>query len=207
VWARHLRLYVVDVIGEPGLSAPSRPPLGSDSYARWLDDVLAALALPRAAFVGESLGGWLALDYATRRPERVTRLALLAPGGVGRQKVGVLLTAVLLRPLGRRRVMLAMLGPEARNGLLDTAAGRFTLLVSEHFRYRMEPVPVFDDDGLRRLTMPVLVVVGGRDALSDSRATARRFAATVPGATVRLLPRAGHLLPDQTESILGFLTR
>ena len=28
-WAQHHRVYAVDVIGEPGLSAPSRPPLAS----------------------------------------------------------------------------------------------------------------------------------------------------------------------------------
>ena len=32
-WARHFRVHAVDIIGEPGLSAPSRPPLGSPAYA------------------------------------------------------------------------------------------------------------------------------------------------------------------------------
>jgi hypothetical protein len=40
-WARTFRLHAVDTIGAPGFSAPSRPPLSSDAYARWLDDVLA----------------------------------------------------------------------------------------------------------------------------------------------------------------------
>jgi hypothetical protein len=39
-WAEHFRIHAIDVIGEPGLSAPSRPPLASDAYAAWLDDVL-----------------------------------------------------------------------------------------------------------------------------------------------------------------------
>jgi hypothetical protein len=50
--ARHLRVYAVDVIGEPGLSAALRPPLASDAYARWLDDVLAALGLGESALLG-----------------------------------------------------------------------------------------------------------------------------------------------------------
>lgn len=33
VWAPHFRIYAVDLLGEPGLSAPSRPPLDSDEYA------------------------------------------------------------------------------------------------------------------------------------------------------------------------------
>jgi pimeloyl-ACP methyl ester carboxylesterase len=87
-WAKHFRVHVVDMIGEPGLYAPSRPPLDSTAYALWLDDVLDHLGLEHVAITGASLGGWLALDYATRRPDRVERLALLCPGGVGRQKSG-----------------------------------------------------------------------------------------------------------------------
>jgi pimeloyl-ACP methyl ester carboxylesterase len=80
-WARNFRVYAVDVIGHPNLSAPSRPRYDSEAYALWLDDVLGALRVERASFAGISLGGWLALDYAIRRPERVASLVLLCPGG------------------------------------------------------------------------------------------------------------------------------
>jgi pimeloyl-ACP methyl ester carboxylesterase len=100
-WARDFRVYAVDVIGEPGLSAPSRPPWGSEAYAGWLDDVLAGLGHPSASIVGVSLGGWLAIDYATRRPGRVQRLVLLCPGGIGRQKWAVFLLVLLVLPFGQ----------------------------------------------------------------------------------------------------------
>jgi pimeloyl-ACP methyl ester carboxylesterase len=76
-WARYFRIYAIDIIGEPGLSAPCRPPLNSDAYAAWLDEVFDGLALTQTAIVATSLGGWLALDYAIRRPGRVSRLVLL----------------------------------------------------------------------------------------------------------------------------------
>jgi pimeloyl-ACP methyl ester carboxylesterase len=101
-WSRHFRVYAVDVIGEPGLSAPARPPLESEAYALWLDDVLQALGLTRTSMVGVSLGGWLALDYALRRPGRVERMALLSPSGIGRRKVGILAKAALLSLFGAR---------------------------------------------------------------------------------------------------------
>jgi pimeloyl-ACP methyl ester carboxylesterase len=205
--ARHLRVYAVDVIGEPGLSAPARPPLASDAYARWLDDVLAALGLGETAMLGVSLGGWLALDYAVRRPERVTRLALLAPSGIGRRKLGVLLAALALRPFGERGLrgtMRLVLGPDAR-GVAGDEVGALALLIARHFRPRTEPIPSFSDDALRGLTVPLMVVVGGHDALLDSYETERRLTANAPHATVHLLPESGHLLPDQTETMLPFL--
>jgi pimeloyl-ACP methyl ester carboxylesterase len=205
--ARHLRVYAVDVIGEPGLSAPSRPPLASEAYATWMDDVLAALGLDQTAMLGVSLGGWLALDYATRRAERVTSLALLTPSGIGRPKRGVLLVALALRAFGdrgMRQTMRYALGPAAQ-GFADAELGAFALLIGKHFRPRTESIPTFSDAALRRLELPLLVVVGGKDAMLDSYETARRLNAAVPQATVHLLPESGHLLPDQAETVLRFL--
>jgi pimeloyl-ACP methyl ester carboxylesterase len=211
-WAPHLRLFAVDVIGEPGLSAPSRPPLGSKAYARWLDDVMDGLGLARAAMLGVSLGGWLAIDYATRRPTRVSKVALLCPGGIGRRKMGVMVTAALLRPFGawgRRETFFRALGPVARAAgrtptSTDLALRDLSSLVFRHFRPRRD-MPIFDDAVLQYLTMPVLAVVGGRDAMIDSHETAARLRAAAPHATIRVLPDVGHLLPDQSAALLDFL--
>lgn len=86
LWSQSFRVYAVDVIGEPGLSTAKQLPVEGGRYAAWLDDVLAGLDLENAAFVGVSFGGWLALNYAVRRPHRVDRLALLCPAGIGRHK-------------------------------------------------------------------------------------------------------------------------
>ena len=205
-WSQHFRVYAVDVIGEPGSSAPTRPPMALGAYAPWLDDVVTALGLTRTSLVAMSLGGWIAADYATRHPERVERLALLCPAGAGRQKWGFLLPMLLLKPFGergRRRAMAAMLGSEVHAG--PRVAADFVQLVAQHFRHRRETFPIVDDDALRRLTMPVLVIAGARDAVFDSPGTRERFERLAPAATVRLLPGLGHLLPAQTGPILEFL--
>ncbi|MGW0433380.1 alpha/beta fold hydrolase [Micromonospora sp. NPDC003197] len=204
-WSRHFRVYALDLIGEPGLSAPSRPPLDSEAYVRWLDDVLAGSGVTDVSIVGTSLGGWMALDYATRRPDRVTRLALLCPGGVGRQKLGWLVTHLLLQPLGqwgKRRSVAAVAGlsaPQFR-AALDAVTLTFT-----HFKPRTERLPIFSDKALGRLTMPVLVMAGDRDAMFDSAETIQRVRRCVPHATVKLLPGVGHAILGQTETVLTFL--
>lgn len=214
-WARTHRLYAVDVLGEAGLSAPVRPPLASAAYAEWLDDVLDGLGVARAPLVGASLGGWLAVDYAVRRPARVERLALLVPGGIGRQKHAAVLASLALLPFGRRgqRAAVALvLGPRAPIGAGDgddatlRALGDHLMLIQRGFRYRLDRLPTFTDEQLRGIDVPVLVVAGAKDRMLDARHTARRVRRLIPGATVTLLPGLGHVPAGYTESVHHFLT-
>lgn len=209
-YARAFRVYCIDMIGEAGLSAASRPRLASDAHAVWLDDVLRGLSVERTSIVGISLGGWLALDYATRRPERVEGAAVLCPGGVGRQKIGIVFQTLVMRAFGKwgkRKLAEKVLGrapsnpPPAIRAFLD-----FVVLIHRHFRMRMVHLPVFSDEALRKLTMPVLAVVGAKDMLLDSAQTKRRLEAHAPHAEVVFLPETGHLIPGQTARIVNFLT-
>jgi pimeloyl-ACP methyl ester carboxylesterase len=70
----------------PGFGASEKPVAAYDLpyFRRVLDDLVAAYALRRFALLGHSLGAFLAADYAAAHPERVTRLALIAPGGFAR---------------------------------------------------------------------------------------------------------------------------
>ncbi len=204
-WSRHFRTYAVDLVGEPGLSAPSRPALDSDAVSLWLDDVLDGLGITQAAFVAVSLGGWTALDYAIRRPERVTRLALLCPGGVGRQKVGWIFKSLLTRPFRRGGLRESAMAVAGLDGEKDRQALDAVVLTFTHFNPRREKLPVFTDAALHGLTMPVLVIVGDRDAMLDSHQTARRVREHIPHATVHLLPEAGHAIFGQAEPITKFL--
>lgn len=206
--SKHFRLYAIDVIGEAGPSAPSRPPLASDAYAQWLDDVLDGLGVSRTAFVGISLGARTALDFALRRPARVTRLALLCPSGIGRQKPFLwwALPLLLLGDVGRacvRRRVLGRLPPASTPAERDTFA--LMRAVDRGFRPRLEAIPVFGDGALRTLSMPVLAIVGGRDVMLDSRETRDRLTRLVPRAQVLFLPDQYHFIRGQRNTVLAFL--
>jgi pimeloyl-ACP methyl ester carboxylesterase len=209
-WSQHFRVFAVDVIGDVGLSAPSRPKLDTDGYARWLDDVLAGLGVERAALVGLSLGGFVALDYAIRRPAKVTALALLCSAGIGRQKnlLARAFPLLFLGAWGRRKLREMVFGPTPENPSPTLQAfGGFFALIHQHAKRRMVRIPVASDAALAGLAMPVMAVVGGRDVLIDSAETRRRLERHVARAEVHVLPDAYHLLPSQTESVLAFLRR
>ncbi|NUT44424.1 MAG: alpha/beta fold hydrolase [Thermoactinospora sp.] len=195
--AEHHRVYAVDLPGEPGLSPEERHDLGSDGHARWLDGVLDGLGLTSASLVGESLGGFVALDYALRRPAKVEHLVLLNPGGLGRMRPSFALKALALAPLGRwglkRSLRVAL-------GSVDQAAADFILLIFTHFRPRRDPLP-----SLPLTDRPMLVVLGGRDAMIDAERTRKIVEELAPSATVRWLPESGHLLRGQSEAILTWM--
>jgi pimeloyl-ACP methyl ester carboxylesterase len=77
------------------LIVPSHPGFGRSSLPDWLDTcddiayvhlaLMDRLGLPQVDVIGCSIGGWIAAELATKSPERVRRMVLVAPEGV---KVG-----------------------------------------------------------------------------------------------------------------------
>jgi pimeloyl-ACP methyl ester carboxylesterase len=77
--ADHFRVIAVDLPGFGDSDKPIGAPYDPRFFADAIVDLLDALGLDRANLIGNSLGGRVALEVALREPERVDRLALLAP--------------------------------------------------------------------------------------------------------------------------------
>lgn len=208
-WAARYRVFAVDLIGDAGLSVPSRPPMGGDIHALWLDDVLEGLGVARASFVGLSLGGWLALDYAIRRPARLGKLVLMTPAGLADRNILVwALPLLLLGSWGARKVRERIVGRFPPP--MSDEARAFAELSDDIFksmRPRSERPPVFTDEALAEIEIPVLVLLGEHDPTMDSQRIARRIEHHVRNSSVVTLPGARHYLGDQSERVLAFLER
>lgn len=80
--AAGFRAVVVDLPGYGQSSKPADVEYTLDFFVAALRAQLLALELPRCVLVGNSLGGAIALKYALDYPEHVSRLVMMAPGGV-----------------------------------------------------------------------------------------------------------------------------
>ncbi|MGH8629575.1 MAG: alpha/beta fold hydrolase, partial [Burkholderiales bacterium] len=70
--------------------------------------------------------------------------------------------------------------------------------------YELRPRPEFDA-GLEKLTQPTAVIWGERDPFC-SASIARDLAARIPGASLTLIPDAGHFVMEQSpERVLTAL--
>ena len=69
----------------PGHGGSEKVLAGADapSFAAVIDRALAALGIARLHLVGHSMGGGIAVAFASRQPERVASLSLIASAGLG----------------------------------------------------------------------------------------------------------------------------
>jgi pimeloyl-ACP methyl ester carboxylesterase len=187
--------------------------------AQYVGDLLDGLALERASFVGNSMGGYFSLCFALEQPQRVTRLILLgAPAGIDRW------VPPFLRLLGLRwvnRAIFAMMAnptPETmrekvfRHLLvanpdrvpdeflqLEIAASQLPGAVRA-WRTLLESVVglrgfrrrCYIRDDVRRLPTPTTFVWGDRDAFAPP-ASGGELASQMPHARLVTIAGAGHL--------------
>lgn len=193
-------------------------------------NALAALAaldargIDRATVVGHSFGAAVAAWLAVHHPERVGALVLAAPSAnvaslyeldrwLAAPVAGYLLSAVALGSAGaaliagplRRRVALQLAVDDrylraAAMRLLSPAAWRSFVLEQ---RVLISDLPLLEAD-LSRIIAKTTIVAGTRDAIVPP-ASYRQLAEQIPSAELRLVQRAGHLLPLRNAGALAEL--
>ncbi len=203
-YSRQYRVYAVDLLGEPGKSAPVRPAWDGPAYAEWLADVLDALKVEKATLLGLSQGGWTALKFAVYQPRRVESLVLLNPAGIAPDKLSFVLQAIPLSLLGQwgiHRINRLLFAGQPIPHEVDEA----TTLMMTHFKTRVGVLPLFTEAELQRLGMPVLLLLGARDALRNGPKISARMQGLVPRLTTIVIPETGHALMNTPPHILPFL--
>jgi pimeloyl-ACP methyl ester carboxylesterase/putative sterol carrier protein len=230
--AERYRVLALDLPGH-GDSAKPRAAYTPAYFASVVRDLLDSLGIRRAALVGNSMGGRIALEVAGRLPGRVSALALLGPAVAGlpfpyfSRLLRILpndLGAIPL-PFRRRVVALAIRqlfsDPERlpRNAYLAgadefvrvyrSARARVALLAAT--RGLMRDRPDLFWDRVRQVGAPALILWGNRDRLVPLR-LGQVLADTLPDAELAILPDVGHVpqfeVPDTTVGLLrDFLDR
>lgn len=200
--AQHHSVYTPDTIGTPGKSvqtAPMRPP---QDWATWLDETLDTLDLDRVHLAGYSEGGYLAILAAvmTTRPERLTTVTLLEPGG------GLAITrkVTVLGMLTRMMPLMLVRDEAARteklrefnrwfNGegyeLTDDVLELLPLAMT--YRQTTGLPKKLTDDQLHRITMPTHLMLGESSRLFNIDKVAERARRLLSDVTVDIRP-GGH---------------
>jgi pimeloyl-ACP methyl ester carboxylesterase len=229
------RVYAPDLPGSPDSARPAVD-YSPAFFERFVAGFLDALGVERAAVVGNSLGGLVALRLALSEPARVTALVLVDSAGLGRA-INPAFTSVNVPGLGEAAMPLW----RTPVGAYQRAWGRTALLfarppggvprewLAEQCRLARSPGyleahltvlrALVDPGGQREvlvdrlpgLEIPTLVVWGARDRVFPE-SHAREAVAQLPEGSLALIPECGHMphveCPDRFLAALdGFLLK
>jgi pimeloyl-ACP methyl ester carboxylesterase len=200
LYAERLRgraVYALDTMGDVGHTRQDVAVTGPGDLATWLGEALDGLDLARAHLAGTSYGGFLALNQAAHDPGRVLSLSLIDPGGLVPLRMATFLAwggacmAASLLPGPARRAAAGRLRMPA---VADPRLMRVVRHAFRDHRARLVPPGPLDDDALRSVTAPTLLIVPERSEPHDVRAAAARAESLLPDVTVEWVAGAGHAL-------------
>lgn len=208
--AEHHDVHVVSLAGHAGgtqLADGQKATVAA--VADHLERDLDARGLQQAHLVGNSLGGWLALEMATRG--RALSVVALSPA-LGWYPGSHIRTVKLKLAMARR--LFTVLGPVARHGLRVVLLRRLALgaAVANSATMSAADAAAFVADNLHcevyfellddvvgtqhqlgTIECPVRIAWSGRDALIPYDPYGLRFPALVPNAEFTTLPGLGHV--------------
>ena len=216
-WAADLddefRVLRLDLPGA-GLSPPD--PTGDYSDDRVIGLLLALMdqrGIDRAALIGNSVGGRIAWTLAARHPERVTRLVLISPDGFASPgfeygkapevpAIMGLMRYTLPRGMLRDNIAVGYADPAALSD--DTVTRYRDLMLAPGARQAMldrmeqtvltDPVPL-----LKRITAPVLLIWGEKDAMIPFD-NARDYQDALADVRLVSFPDLGHLPHEEAPA-------
>jgi len=198
------RTYAVDVIGDVGRTVPTKPPATQAESADWLTQTLDRLGIEETKLLAWSFGGSVGTNFAMHHPDRVEKLALLAPfKPFAKQSMGFLFGFYpwVIRTEGASRAFEKKMCFKEDFGYPEHSRLLFERFRSGRLLLKVPP-RVYSDLEFRLLTMPTLLLVGEQEFLYSGSAAVGRAKQVLPDGEAELLAECNHaVVSDQTELV------
>jgi len=206
--SQHFRVIAPDM---PGWGDSDPVDFKTLDHVEAATQLLDALGIEKAAFVGNSMGGHNSIRLAVERPERVSHLITMGPplqlrpflfgaGGGPSEGLKIMYEAYGdASPEGMRRLVEIMVFDKARFASPELTAERSKAALehAEHLRNVVAagigaPIPIWvDTNRVREITAPALLIHGRDDRVVSFESTLF-LAANIPNARAVLINRCGH---------------
>lgn len=222
-WVQRLgadyRIVTLDLPGHGLTRAPEGFAQTRLGYVPIVEATTRKLGLEKFVLIGNSMGGGVTWNYALAHPDRVQGIVLVDAAGWPRQgdegKDGPLVFKVLRNPVGRALLKDLDVSAMTRAGLRDAfeptpdmaddamvaryvdmarAPGHRDIILG--LMSAFDPAESATPDKLAKIAVPTLVMHGDTDKLIPV-GDAKRFGDAIPGATVIVYEKTGHVPMEQ----------
>ena len=180
---------------------------GQRSFVQDLRNLLDHLDIQKAALVGQSMGGWTALGFASSFPERVTALVMCdSPGGYTNSEVDRLMAArsedreAFAKSFSEQEPELAFLYEEIRRSTVDRTSDDWSNLRRGLFSAPVDASRVIENE------IPTLFVVGEEDSIFPPELI-EAVHRDIPGSELAIIPDAGHSVYFERPKVFNRLVK
>ena len=198
---------------------PEHPGYGLSDEPQWLEnihdaayfylDFLRKLNLKDVFLIGNSMGGWIALEMAVRDTSRIESLVLVSPAGLSVPGVQPADTFLMPPEEVVRNLFFDQKMAQARLAEPMTPEALDIALKNRHTTARLAWEPRLHDPflpkWLHRIDVPVKIVWGREDRILPVR-MAEEFRRLLPSAEIHVIADCGHLphaeKPDEFVGIV-----
>ncbi|MDB4286149.1 alpha/beta hydrolase [bacterium] len=184
------QVFAVDVLAQPNKSAETRLSMKNDGYGKWMNEVIAALALQNVTMAGFSFGGLVILKTLIHNEKNIKEVFLSAPAYVVN---GNPLKALFKIFIPMKRFMKTKNQKYIEKFLAvaftekDEFALKFLPKVFLHFEMDFTPVPVIKKKEAALIKTPI-TLIGAKDDLF------------FPGT--KMISRAKKIFPSLKKTVL-----
>ncbi len=200
--SKHFRIYAIDIIGEAGKSAGTRPTKITE-YSIWLKEVFEALGISKTTLCGASLGGFIAQQFALTFPQYVDSLILIAPPSLLKMKISFIfrgLFANLLPTTLFARKFLKYISSRGKEFSEQSIQAFVTQVKS--YKLNTTKIPIISDYDLANLPARTLLLLGKDEVLYDAEKVASRISSSAPFITITIISGAKHMVSiDQPDLV------
>jgi pimeloyl-ACP methyl ester carboxylesterase len=199
------RMLAVDLPGHGKSDGPGRQSM--EEYACDIEAFIRAIGLNTIVLVGHSMGGAIAIEFASRHPRQVLGLCLVSTGAKLRVSPEILQgtgdPAAYAGAL--TRIVDLSFGPEAPSRLKELALLRMRETRPSVLHGDFLACNAFDATSrVDRISMPTLIVCGEMDRMTPSHYS-HWLRSNIADSRLELVPAAGHMVMLEKSDLMAGL--
>jgi pimeloyl-ACP methyl ester carboxylesterase len=194
--SQHYRVYAIDTISEVNLSLPTREIKSRQDFADWMAELLDGLHIETVDIVGNSFGGYVTLNAALHLPKRIKKIVLISPAATFAQMWSLYwhysLAYMIRNMIGSTHLVLKAYDWIWQGFPKDDCISQLRQITAMDGWMHHGPPTVFNDEDLRMIHTPVLLLIGDHEVIYNPQRVIQRATRLVSGLKAEIVPNANH---------------
>jgi pimeloyl-ACP methyl ester carboxylesterase len=195
--SKQYRTYAIDTIGEANKSVLTQPIKSNNDFTDWIVELFDQLHIQSADVVGNSFGGYIAMNTAISHPEIFRKMVLISPAAsfvtMWPSFWHLFIPAHVIAPrIGSKQLVINAYRWIWQGLPQDQSILELRMITALNGLPCHGPPSVFTDQELRLIHLPVLLLIGDHEAVYNPDKVIRRATRLVTGLKAQIVPNANH---------------